>query len=112
MADVNGQIIQCYQVWGVYNEFAAVKDNFTGILGLPQAWIWKYPGAIEAAWSIKQNGANQRDVKRLLGAIGECPYSTVNGKVQLQGDYVKIQDNLFKVKEQGLFNRELLQKKM
>ena len=39
-------------------------------MGLPAQWVYKYPGAVQAAWSIKQNGANQRDVVKLLAAIG------------------------------------------
>lgn len=39
-------------------------------MGLPAQWVYKYPGAVQAAWSIKQNGANQRDVVALLSAIG------------------------------------------
>lgn len=67
---VGNQLKNCYQLWAVYREFKTLRDNFTGILNLPSSWLYRYPGAIEAAWSIKQKGANQRDVKRLLGAIG------------------------------------------
>lgn len=69
-AIVNDQIKTCYVLWAEYNINTALRDNFTGILQLPLEWLYKYPGAIEAAWSIKQNGANKEDVFALLKAVG------------------------------------------
>ena len=67
---IKGQLKQCYVLWAVYNTHTATLDKFSQILELPKEWIWKYNGAIQAAWSIKQNGANKRDVCRLLSVIG------------------------------------------
>ena len=69
-AIVDDQIKTCYVLWAEYNINAALRDNFTGILQLPLEWLYKYPGAIEAAWNIKQNGANKEDVISLLLAVG------------------------------------------
>ena len=93
---INGAPVSCYVLWAVYEEFLTIRDSFTGIMDIPQDWLWKYPGAVQAAWSIKQNGANQRDVKRLLGAIGGCPFSTVSGKAQVNNDVVKIGNTIYK----------------
>lgn len=93
---VNGAPVSCYVLWAVYEQFLSVRDSFTGIMDIPQEWLWKYPGAVEAAWSIKQNGANERDVKRLLGSIGGCPFSTVSGKTEVNGNTVKIGDTEYK----------------
>ena len=70
LANVQGQLETCYVLWAVYDENKVLRDNFTGILELPSQWLYKYPGAIQAAWNIKQNGANKRDVLTLLGAVG------------------------------------------
>lgn len=76
---------------------------------LPVQWLYKYPGAIEAAWSIKQNGSNKRDVIRLLGAIGECPYSTDSGRVHIiNSNTVQIGDKLYKGKGTCLVHENAL----
>lgn len=98
LAIVKGQLVECYELWGVYRHFASCMDRFTGILELPKEWLWKYPGAVQAAWSIKQNGANERDVKRLIGAVAGCTYSTVSGIASTQGSQIKIGDKTFKGK--------------
>lgn len=78
---VNQQLTQCYQLWGTYYSYKTLRDAFTGILQVPDSWLWKYPGAVDAAWSIKINGINKKDVLRLLGAVGNCPVSQVSGTV-------------------------------
>ena len=70
LAFIQGQIKSCYVLWALYNEHKALRDTFTGILQLPVQWLWKYPGAIQKAWSIKQNGANKKDVLSFLQIIG------------------------------------------
>jgi len=46
LAIVKGQLVECYELWGVYRHFASCMDRFTGILELPKEWLWKYPGAV------------------------------------------------------------------
>ena len=83
---VNGAPVSCYVLWAVYEQFLTIRDSFTGIMDIPQDWLWKYPGAVEAAWSIKQNGANERDVKQLLMSIGGQSFSAVGGKSNLSNN--------------------------
>lgn len=93
---VAGQIKVCYQLWGIYQKYQTLRDAFTGILQVPNYWLYKYPGAVEAAWSIKLNGSNKRDVLRLLGAVGQCPVAWQQGTVSdVQDSTVIIGDHTY-----------------
>ena len=97
LANINGQLKMCFELWAVYQEYNSLRDGFTGIMDLPVEWLWKYPGAVQAAWSIKQNGANKRDVIRLLGCIGLCPYSTDSGRIHIvDSSTVQIGSKIYK----------------
>ena len=75
-------------------------------MGLPVEWLYKYPGAVQAAWSIKQNGANKRDVIRLLGAVGECPFSRTSGYANVLSDSsVQIGGTIYKGKGRRLVHQ-------
>lgn len=78
----------CYELWTQSESYSTLRDSFTGIMQLPDNWLWKYPGAVEAAWSIHINGSNKLDVLKLLGAVGQCPVAGSRGAVQ------SVQDNV------------------
>lgn len=74
LVNVSGELKTCFILWAVYNQNTVLRDCFTGILGLPDSWLYKYPGAIQAAWKIKQNGACKEDALTLLKSIGGSDY--------------------------------------
>lgn len=94
---IKNQLKQCFQLWGSGQYYNTVLDRFTGILEVPYYWVYKYPGAIQAAWSIFQNGCSSYNVLRLLSCIGNCPVSCDQGTIQkVQGNTVYLKNKIYK----------------
>lgn len=93
---IQNQLKCCYQLWGIQDTYTTLLDKFTAILQLPDYWLWKYPGAVKAAWSIQQNGSNKKDVIKLLSIIGNCPVAGESGIVHvISQNKVKIGDTQY-----------------
>lgn len=88
---VDGQIVACYQLWGVVQHFSPILDNFTAVAKIPAYWSILYPGAAQDAWAIRQLGATKYRVISLLKKIcgsnnvyiyqGQTPASTAVARI-------------------------------
>ena len=90
---VDGQLVVCYQLWGVENSVSPIIDNFSAIAKIPSSWATTYPGAIQDAWAIRQFGATKARVKSLLGKVCQCPVASLSGVVtRIQKNFVYVND--------------------
>ena len=70
LQNVNGTPTECLVLWANYDRYNTLRDSFTGVLQLPIDWLYKYPGIISVAWTMKHTGATIELVKQFFSCMG------------------------------------------